>query len=121
MHTVRQKHHKQLLIRIDPDGSSRKAGVTESMRTHKVSARSAFSGHSPSKSSRAAGKLLRHGEFCNCGAPQDPVMRVNTAIQQHFAECRQVGRGAENTGMARNTADCGGVFLVNFALDKAMA
>ena len=62
-----------------------------------MSARSAFGRHRPAQRPRPAGKLLRRGEVCNRRAPQNPLVRVNAAVEQHLAERRQIRRRAENS------------------------
>ena len=86
MHAVGEQHHEQLPIRINPDGSSCETGVAESVRSHKVAAGAAFGGNGPAESSRAAGKLLRYGEFGDGGSAQDSLVCVNSAVKQHLAK-----------------------------------
>lgn len=63
VYAVRQKHDKQLPVRINPDRSARKSGMPKAVRRKIMSARSAFGRHRPAQRSRPAGKLLRGREL----------------------------------------------------------
>src|SRR5579863_4821288 len=115
MHAIRQQHHKKLPVRIHPDGRSSEAGVAESVRAHKMATGAAFGGNGPAESSRAARKLLRYGEFGDRCAPQDSLVRVDAAVQQHLAERCEIRRGAENSSVTGNAPYRRGVLVVNFA------
>ena len=99
MHAIRQEHDKQLPVRIDPDGGSGESRVPESVRREKMTARPALGRHRPAQRPRPAGKLLRRRELRHCRAPQDSLMLVNAAIQEHLAESRQIRRCAEKSRM----------------------
>src|SRR6266851_2557720 len=111
MHAVRQQHHKKLPVRINPDRSAGKSRMPKTVRRKIMPARSALGRHCPAQCSRPAGKLLRRRELCNRRAPQNPLVRVNAAIQQHLAKRRQVRRRAEKSRMPRNAADRKRVFV----------
>jgi len=100
VHAIRQQHHKQLPVRIDPDRSAGKSGMPEAVRRKIMPARAALGRHRPAQRPRPAGKLLRRRELRNRRAPQNSLMRVNAAVQQHLAKRRQIRRRAENSGMS---------------------
>src|ERR1700746_1852398 len=121
MHAVGQEHHKKMAIRIDPNRCACKTGVAERTWPHKMAARTAFGRNRPPQGSRAPGELLRFRKFRNCCAAQNSPMGVYAAVQQHLAERSQVRRRAEYAGMARNSTNGRRIFIVNFALNQAMA
>src|SRR5216683_7568405 len=85
-----------------------------------MTAGAAFGGDGPSEGARAARKLLRSGELRDGRAPQDAVMRVDAAVQEHLAKGSKIGRGAEESGVAGDAADGEGVFVVDLALHQAV-
>src|SRR5882757_10548257 len=86
-----------------------------------MAAEATLSGNGPAERTRAARKLLRRCELRDGSAAQDAMMRIAPAVQQHLAERSQIGRGAENAGVARDTANGERVFVVHFALHQTMA
>ncbi len=48
------------------------------------------------------------------------MVRVDAAVQEHLAECGEIGRGAEETGVTGHSANGEGVFVVNFAVHQAV-
>ena len=60
----------------------------------------------------------------NCvdgGAASDAVMRVDAAIQHHLRERGDVARRGEKARVAGDAAHGPGVFVMDFALDQALA
>src|SRR5882757_9194132 len=85
-----------------------------------MAAGATFGGNGPAERARAARKLLRRCELRNRNAAQDAMMRIDTAIQQHLAERGEIGRGAKNAGVPGDAADGERVFVMHFALHKAV-
>ena len=48
-------------------------------------------------------------------------MRVDAAIENHLRECGDVAGGGEKAGVAGDAAQGPGVFVMNFALEQALA
>ncbi len=118
VYAIRQEHHKQLPVGIDPDGCPREPGVPEAVSGKILSAQSARCRHGPAKRTRSAGKLLRRGELRHRPAPQNPLVRVHAAVQQHLAKRRQIWRGAEYARVPGHTANRKGIFVVHFTLHQ---
>ncbi len=95
IYSVRQKHYKKLPVGINPNRGAGEASMAEGVRSHKVAAGAAFSGHSPAEGASAAGKLLRRGEFGDGRAAKNALVRIHSAVEQHLAERRQIRRGAK--------------------------
>src|SRR5580704_4152329 len=121
IHTIRQENNEKLPVGINPDRSSRKTSVPETMCRKVVPARATFGRHHPTERARSARKLLRHYELRNRRAAQYSLVRISAAIQQHLAKRRQIRRRTEEPCMARNAANGICVFIVHFALDKPLA
>src|SRR5882762_11703980 len=85
-----------------------------------MTAGATFGGNGPAQSARAARKLLRRSELRDGSAAQDAMMRIDSAVQQHLAERSEIGRGAKNAGVPGDAADGERVFVMHFALRKAM-
>lgn len=115
---IRQEHHKELPVGIDPDRSSRESGVAEAVRGKIVSAQSTRRRHGPAERARSAGELLRRSELYNRRVPQDSLVRIDAAVQQHLAKRRQIWRGAEHSRVPGNAANRVRIFVVYFALDQ---
>ena len=120
VHAVRQQHHKKLPIRINPNRSAGKSRVPKAVRRKIMPARPALGRHRPAERPGAVRELLRRRELRDRRAPQNPLVRVNAAIQQHLAERRQVRRRAEDSRMPGDSANRKRVFIVYFALHQAM-
>src|SRR6267378_8840 len=118
VYAVRQQHHKKLPVRIDPDRSPGKSRVPKAMRRKIMPARSALGRHSPAQGPCPARKLLGRSELSNRRAPQNSLVRVNAAVQQHLAKRRQVRCCAEKSRMTRDASDGKRVLVVNFALHQ---
>ena len=60
-------------------------------------ARPAFGRHRPPERPRAAGELLRRRELRDRRAPQNSLVCVNAAVQEHLAKRRQIRRRAKKS------------------------
>ena len=62
---IRQQHHEDLAVRIDPNRSARETGMPEAVRRKVAPAGAALGRHHPAQRARPARKLLRHRELRN--------------------------------------------------------
>ncbi len=117
---VGEECDEELAVRVDPDAGAGEAGVAEAVWRKIMAAGAAFGGDGPAEGARATRKLLRRGELRDGGAPQNAVMCVDSAVEQHLAKRGDIRRGAEESGVTGDAADGEGVFVVHFALHQAV-
>lgn len=120
MDAICQEHYKQLTVGIDPDGSSCESRVAEAVRRKIVSAQAARRWHRPAEGARSTRELLRRSELRYRRAPQNSLVRIHAAVEQHLAKRRQVWGRAKDSRVSRYTANRVRIFVVHFTLDQAM-
>ena len=63
--------------------------------------------------------VCARGELLDRGAVEQPLVRVDAAIQDHLRERRDVVRRGKKPGMPGDAAHGPGVFVVHFAPERA--
>ena len=61
------------------------------------------------------------GELLDRRAAEHAMVRVDAAVEDHLRECGDIARGGEKSRVAGDAAHGPGVFVVDFALDQALA
>src|SRR5260370_11865398 len=117
---VGEEYDEELAVGMEPNAGEGEAGVAETVQRKIMAAGAAFGGHGPAEGACAARKLLRRGELRDGRAPQDAVMRVDSAIEQHLAKRGKIRSGAKESSVARDASDGKRVFGVHFALHQAV-
>src|ERR1700719_2877972 len=118
---VGQQDDEELAVRVDPDRCAGKAGVAEAVRGEVMAAGGTFCRDGPAESARSIRERLWRGELSYGGSFQNTAVSVDTPVQQHLAEGREVGRCTEYARMARDAAHGECVLVVDFALYQPIA
>src|SRR6185437_16980046 len=116
-----EQYHEKLLRWINPNGSAGESIVTVALLRKIVAARRFSRGHIPSQGARRIADLNTFYKLLDDSARQNARVRVNAAIQHCLREHRDVVRRAEKPCVARDSAHCVRISVVNFAVQQTLA
>src|SRR5688572_27928267 len=109
---IRQNDDEELALRVDPHRGAGEPGMAECALTHALAAAGAAGTGVPSQRTPSGAVTLEAIDGAVAGDPDTPR---GPAVEERERETRQVVRGGEEPGMARDATESPGVAVMHDA------